>query len=197
MMKLRKWNSLGKAEKLGIKNAFKSTLILAFPIFILIILLLICCSSIFKLSFINTIMFLLSYKTPLPLILFLALQFGCPIFYYFTIRKDAIDAAYDKCIKDCSKKLAKEMLVCGKPTKMKLIRTRDDNYKHFLLTDLPEHGVTYYAVLDAKVNTIAIYAMFPNESEKEFFDAISKEEKYPLDWIELEEFSSFCEIVDD
>lgn len=31
----------------------------------------------------------------------------------------------------------------------------------------------------------------------EFFDAISKEEKWPLDWIEMEEFSSFCEIVDD
>lgn len=196
MMKLRKWSSLNKAEKLGRKNALKSTLILAIPIFFLILLLVLYTSAVFHLSFINAITHLLSYKAPLTLILFLLLQFGFPVFYYFTIRNDAVNSAYDKGIKDCSKKLAEKMLVRGEPTKVKLLKTRDGYYSDFLLKDL-SGKVDYYAVLEVSHNIIVIYPKFSDEKEEDFFADISNERRNPFDFIEMEEFSSFCEVVDD
>ena len=197
MMKLRRWSSSNKAEKLGRKNAFKSMLILATPIFFLILLLILYASAIFKLSFISTIVHLLSYKAPLLLILFLLLQFGCPTFYYFTIRKDAINSAYDKLGKDYSKKLAEKMLVRGKPTKVNLLKTRYSPYTDFILKDLPSRGVDYYAVLEVNQNIIVIYPKFSDENEADFFDDISNERRNRFDFIEMEEFSSFCEVLDD
>lgn len=185
MMKLRKWSSLNKAEKLGRKNAFKSTLICFLILLVLII---------FKLRPINTIGDFLSYKAPLPLIILFLLQFGFPMFYYFIIREDSINSAYDKIRKDCSKKLAEKMLVRGKPTKIKLIRTRNDYYNNFLLKDLLGR-VDYYAVLEINHNIIVIYTKFSDENEKDFFDEIRNEKRNPFDIIEMEEFSSFCELL--
>ena len=194
MMKLQKWSSLNKAEKLGRKNALKATLIYAILVYIMFSLVFLFLASTAQISFIATISSFLSYKPPFSLLLLVII--ACtPIFYYFMIRKDAIDSAYKKCSKDYSKKLAEEMLVRGKPTKVKLLKTRDGHYSDFLLKDLPGR-VDYYAVLEENHNIIVIYPKFSDENEKDFFDDISNERRNSFDFIEMEEFSSFCEIVD-
>ncbi len=86
------------------------------------------------------------------------------------------------------------MLVRGEPTKIKLIRTRDGYYNDFLLKDLSGR-VDYYAVLEANHNIIVIYTKFSDENEEDFFDDIINEKRNPFDFIEMEEFSSFCEVL--
>lgn len=195
MMKLRKWSSLNKAEKLGRKNALKVTLIFAILVYIIFSLIILLCASTDQMSFIATISSFLSYKPPFSLLLLVIIAL-MPIFYYFMIRKDAINSAYEKYSKDYSKKLAEKMLVRGEPTKVKLLKTRDGHYEDFLLKDLPGR-VDYYAVLKENHNIIVIYPKFSDENEKDFFDDISNERRNSFDFIEMEEFSSFCEIVDD
>lgn len=195
MIKLRKWSSLNKAEKLGRKNALKATLIFAILVYIIFSLIILLCASSAQISFIAIISSFLSYKPPFSLLLLVIIVL-IPIFYYFMIRKDAINSAYEKCSKDYSKKLAEKMLVRGKPTKVKLIKTRDGYYNDFLLKDLPGR-VDYYAVLKENHNIIVIYPKFSDENEKDFFDDISNERRNSFDFIEMEEFSSFCEMLDD
>lgn len=190
MMKLRKWSDLNKAEKLGRKNAFRVSLVFAiliFNVFALIFIILVSNPYIDIIS---------SFKDPFMLAILLFCQLGIPILYYFLTKNYAIQCAYDKCIKDCSKKLAEEMLVRGKPTKVKLLKTRDGHYEDFLLKDLPGR-VDYYAVLEENHNIIVIYPKFSDENEKDFFDDISNERRNSFDFIEMEEFSSFCEVMDD
>lgn len=195
MMKLRKWTSLDKAEKLGIKNALIHALICAILIFTIIILVFLMSASASGVCLIVTVHYYLSYKPPLALITLIILQFGVPIFLYFTSRREYINSAYDKLMKDNSKKQAKKMLVRGKPTKVKLIKTRNGHYSDFLLKDLSGR-VDYYAVLETNHNIIVIYTKFSDENEKDFFDDISNGKRNSFDFIEMEEFSSFCTILD-
>lgn len=190
MMRLRKWSSLNKAEKLGRKNAFLVSLIYSILIFIVLALILIALASN---PYIDVISF---FKDPFMLVFLPFCQFGLPILYYFSTKNHAIQCAYDTCIRDYSKKLAEKMLVRGKPTKIKLLKTRDGHYSDFLLKDLPVR-VDYYAVLKENHNIIVIYPKFSDENEKDFFDDISNERRNSFDFIEMEEFSSFCEILDD
>lgn len=189
-MKLRKWSSLDKAEKLGRKNAFLVSLVYAVLIFIVLALMLIITASIPYVDVISI------FKNPFMLVILLFCQFGLPILMYFISKSYAIQCAYDKGIKDCSKKLAEKMLVRGKPTKVNLLKTRDYHYSDFLLKDLSGR-VDYYAVLEVSHNIIVIYPKFSDEKEEDFFDDINNERRNPFDFIEMEEFSSFCEVVDD
>ena len=86
------------------------------------------------------------------------------------------------------------MLVRGEPTKVKLIKTRDGYYEDFLLNDLSGR-VEYYAVLEENRNVIVIYTKFSDESEEDFFNDISNKKRKHFDFIGMEEFSSFCELL--
>lgn len=197
MMKLRKWSSLNKAEKLGRKKSLKE----AFIVFCVMTF------GILGMAFFDLLVAAISYGLNLTdiiqigtgdLIFFFivfAIIFCFSIWIYFLTKNQNISSAYDKCIKDCSKKLAEKMLVRGKPTKVKLLKTRDGHYNDFLLKDLPGR-VDYYAVLEVNRNIIVIYPKFSDENEKDFFDDISNERRNSFDFIEMEEFSSFCEVVD-
>lgn len=196
MMKLRKWSDLNKAEKLGRKNAFKSTLIITIPTYVIggaLLLFAITCFT--PLSFVDAFGYFLVNTPSLLLLVFLLAFFLLPIVCYIYYRDRAINSAYDKLAKDYSKNLAEKMLVRGKPTKVKLLKTRDGHYEDFLLKDLPGR-VDYYAVLEENHNIIVIYPKFSDENEKDFFNDISNERRNRFDFIEMEEFSSFCEIVD-
>ena len=193
MMKLRKWSSLNKAEKLGRKSAFIGTLIYYIPCLMLFSIPIFLCMSHNNISFLQSIFWLLTLKLPWSIIVGLIIPL-LPIAYYFMIRSSCITNAYKKVTKDFSKKLAEKMLVRGEPTKIKLIRTRDGYYNDFLLKDLSGR-VDYYAVLEANHNIIVIYTKFSDENEEDFFDDISNEKRNPFDFIEMEEFSSFCEVL--
>lgn len=198
MIKLRKWSDLNKAEKLGRKKSLKE----AFIVFCLITF------SIFASAFgcllgvamqssqsLTDIILIRFGDLILLLFIMFALIFCLSVFIYFITMKQNISSAYDKLAKDYSKNLGEKMLVRGKPTKVKLLKTRDGHYEDFLLKDLPGR-VDYYAVLEENHNIIVIYPKFSDENEKDFFDDISNERRDPFDFIEMEEFSSFCEIVD-
>lgn len=189
-MKLRKWSSLDKAEKLGIKKSLKDS----FIVFCIITFLLIFASigsiiGIIMSSGMNLINNILSV-----LIIILLSSFMISIIHYVSSKKNNINYAYDKLRKDFSKKLAEKMLVRGEPTKVKLIKTRDGYYEDFLLEDLSGR-VEYYAVLEENRNIIVIYTKFSDENEEDFFNDISNKKRKHFDFIEMEEFSSFCEIM--
>lgn len=194
MMKLRKWSSLNKAEKLGRKKSFKE----AFIIFCIITFLLIGGSigSIIGVVLSSGTNSIYISRVLFVLISILISSFIISILYYFFSKKDNINSAYDKLRKDFSKKLAEKMLVRGKPTKVRLLKTRDGYYEDFLLDDLSGR-VDYYAVLEVNKNIIVIYPKFSDEKETDFFDDISNERRKKFDFIEMEEFSSFCEVLDD
>lgn len=191
MMKLRKWSSLNKAEKLGRKNAFKVSFLYAIFIFIVLILSFICIALTPNIGFILAVQ---GFMEPFSLIAIIFLQFVTPILCYITSKNYAINCAYNTISKNFSKSLAEKMLVRGKPTKVNLIRTRSGYYHNFLLKDLSTR-VDYYAVLEINRNIIVIYAKFSDENEKDFFDEIRSEKRNPFDFIEMEEFSSFCEVL--
>lgn len=191
MMKLRKWSSLNKAEKLGRKNAFKVSLVYAALIFLVLICSFICIASTPNIGFVLTLQ---NFMEPFPLTAIIFLQFGTPILCYFISKNYAINCAYRIVEKNISKSLAEKMLLRGEPTKVNLIRTRDGYYNDFLLKDLSGR-VDYYAVLEENRNIIVIYAKFSDENEEDFFDDISNEKRNPFDFIEMEEFSSFCELL--
>lgn len=86
------------------------------------------------------------------------------------------------------------MLIRGEPTNVNLIRTRNGYYNDFLLKDL-SGKVDYYTVLEKNRNIIVIYVKFSDENEEDFFDEIRSEKRNPFDFIEMEEFSSFCEVL--
>lgn len=195
MMKLRKWSSLDKAEKLGIKKSLKE----AFIVF--------CIFSILEIGAAIASMMGVAINSGEHLIdifinrnglLMLTSVFATSSFIsicaYFSIKKNNINSSYDTLSRDYSKKLAEKMLVRGKPTKIKLIRTRNGYYNDFLLKDLLGR-VDYYAVLEINHNIIVIYTKFSDENEKDFFDEIRNEKRNPFDIIEMEEFSSFCELL--
>lgn len=193
MMKLRKWSSLNKAEKLGRKSALIGTLTYYIPCLILFSIPIFLCMSLNNISFLQAIILLLTLKLPWSIIVGLIVPL-LPIAYYFMIRSSCITKAYKKTTEDFNKKLAEKMLVRGEPTKIKLIRTREDYYNDFLLKDLSSR-VDYYAVLEVNHNIIVIYAKFSDENETDFFDEISSERRNPFDFIKMEEFSSFCELL--
>lgn len=198
MMKLRRWSSLNKFEKIGRKNALKATLIITIPTYVIMGSLLFFAITYFTpLSFVDAFSYFLVSTPPLLLLVFLLAFFLLPIVCYIYYKDRAINSAYDKGIKECSKKLAEKMLVRGKPTKVNLIKTRDGHYTDFILKDLPSRGVDYYAVLEVNQNIIVIYPKFSDENESDFFDDISNERRNRFDFIEMEEFSSFCEVLDD
>ena len=110
------------------------------------------------------------------------------------IRSSCITKAYKKATEDFSKKHTEKMLVRGEYAKIKLIRTREGYYNDFLLKDLSGR-VDYYAVLEVNHNFIVIYTKFSDENEADFFDEISSEKRNPFDFIQMEESSSFCELL--
>lgn len=191
MMKLRKWSSLNKAEKLGRKTAFKVSLVYASLIFLVLICSFICIALTPNIGFVLTLQ---NFMEPFPLIAIIFLQFGTPILCYIISKNYAINCAYTIISKNFSKSISEKMLVRGEPTKVNLIRTRNGYYNDFLLKDLSGR-VDYYAVLGEDQNIIVIYAKFSDENEEDFFDEIRSEKRNPFDFIEMEEFSSFCELL--
>lgn len=191
MVKLRKWSSLNKAEKLGRKNAFKVSLVYASLIFLVLICSFICIALTPNIGFVLTLQ---NFMEPFPLIAIIFLQFGTPILCYIISKNYAINCAYTIIAKNFSKSIAEKMLIRGEPTKVNLIRTRNGYYNDFLLKDLSGR-VDYYTVLEENRNIIVIYVKFSDENEEDFFDEIRSEKRNPFDFIEMEEFSSFCEVL--
>lgn len=190
-MKLRKWSSLNNAEKLGRKRAFVASIVFAIIIFILLCFFVVVIATVANVGLIGTLNVFFKGSSK---IFTLILQFGFPICCYFLTKNYAINLAYDELKEDFSKKLAEKMLVRGEPTKVNLIRTRDGYYNDFLLKDLAGR-VDYYAVLEENQNIIVIYAKFSDENEEDFFSDINNEKRNPFDFIKMEEFSSFCELL--
>ena len=164
MMKLRKWSSLNKAEKLGRKRAFVASVVFAIIIFILLCFYVVVIATVANVGLIGALNVFFKGSSK---IFTLILQFGFPICCYFLTKNYAINLAYDELKEDFSKKLAEKMLVRGEPTKVKLIKTRDGYYEDFLLNDLSGR-VEYYAVLEENRNVIVIYTKFSDESERRF-----------------------------
>lgn len=191
MMKLRKWSSLNKAEKLGRKRAFVASVVFAIIIFILLCFYVVVIATVANVGLIGALNVFFKGSSK---IFTLILQFGFPICCYFLTKNYAINLAYDELKEDFSKKLAEKMLVRGEPTKVKLIKTRDGYYEDFLLNDLSGR-VEYYAVLEENRNVIVIYTKFSDESEEDFFNDISNKKRKHFDFIGMEEFSSFCELL--
>lgn len=190
-MKLRKWSSLNKAEKLGRKRAFVASVVFAIIIFILLCFYVVVIATVANVGLIVALNVFFKGSSK---IFTLILQFGFPICCYFLTKNYAINLAYDELKEDFSKKLAEKMLVRGEPTKVKLIKTRDGYYEDFLLNDLFGR-VEYYAVLEENRNVIVIYTKFSDESEEDFFNDISNKKRKHFDFIRMEEFSSFCELL--
>lgn len=191
MMKLRKWSSLNKAEKLGRKRAFVASVVFAIIIFILLCFYVVVIATVANVGLIVALNVFFKGSSK---IFTLILQFGFPICCYFLTKNYAINLAYDELKEDFSQKLAEKMLVRGEPTKVKLIKTRDGYYEDFLLNDLFGR-VEYYAVLEENRNVIVIYTKFSDESEEDFFNDISNKKRKHFDFIGMEEFSSFCELL--
>ncbi len=190
-MKLRKWSSLNKAEKLGRKRAFVASVVFAIIIFILLCFYVVVIATVANVGLIVALNVFFKGSSK---IFTLILQFGFPICCYFLTKNYAINLAYDELKEDFSQKLAEKMLVRGEPTKVKLIKTRDGYYEDFLLNDLFGR-VEYYAVLEENRNVIVIYTKFSDESEEDFFNDISNKKRKHFDFIGMEEFSSFCELL--
>lgn len=189
------WNSMNKAEKIGRKKLLIYVISFCLIYYLLFFILLALLASFTKLGFISVIFYLLTEPEIALLFRFACLLLlALPFFIWFMNKKQFIDSAYKEVIKENSKRLAEDMLIRGKPTKVELIKTRNDDYKDFFLYDL-KGKVEYYAVLEIGHNLIALYARFFEEDEEDFFYTISKEKRHPLDIIEMEEFTTYCKIV--
>lgn len=167
MVKLRKWSTLSKAEKLGRKIAFKHT------IFFLTIPL--CAPFIgFSISALLT-----SSLHPILLLPF-AVIFCVSIIFYLFHRKDGVNRAYDIVAKDFSKTFVEKHLIPDEYCKIRIFKTRD--YQDFI-TGLANEGEAY-ALLSSKDQLITLYLKLNGADAYRRLDTITKEE-----------FSSYCELL--
>lgn len=169
MTRKRKSNSSNKAERLTRKGLIKETLIVYACILFAILLLLLAVAEESKLGLFNFInLYRPAFVIPL-IIYFLSIPLFC-----FMRKKDHLDIAYNKVVKDTSKEIVEKMLTPGKPTKINLIKTRNNEYNDFILKDLPKKA-DFYVVL-GEDNLIAIYLRFRDDDTDIHFDVITKEE---------------------
>lgn len=170
MMNLRKWSDLDEAEKLGRKNAFCDTFIVAGSMCLLFVGLFIGGIVMFDFPLLNATMLLF----PIPII------FCLSILLYFTHRNDCIKRAYDTISNASSETFVKEHLPHDEYCRVRIFKTRA--YEDFII-GLADEGEAY-AVLSTNNQLITLYIKIKGT------DTYRK-----LDVIKSREFSSYCELL--
>lgn len=174
----REDNSKNKAEKLARKGLIKQIVFVYGILFILIFILFLVLFLYTKLDFF-TFVEIFGHAFVIPIIIYLISIPGA----WFLVKPLHIEWAYEKIRKDHSKSIVEKNFISEVPIDIILINTRNGEYKDFIL-GLPYVEKTY-AVL-GKDNLISIYFKFKNVDEEKMFDVITKEE-----------FTTYCEVVDE